>query len=87
MLKADGSNWLSYKVKVEFTAEVKELIWYLEGTTPMPTDPSMGKDSSWKPKAEEQRIIDAYPEKYDKWCQENGWIKQLLGSMLLDSIC
>ena len=48
-LKADGSNWLTFRNHVEWATEAKGLIEYLEGTKPKPIDPSEGQDPLWEP--------------------------------------
>jgi len=66
-LKADGSNWLTFKNRVEWAAEAKGLVEYLEGTKPRPTDPSKDQDPLWEPSDAEALAVAEYPEKYATW--------------------
>ena len=81
-LKADGSNWLTFKNRVKWATEAKGLIEYLEGTKPKPIDPSEGQDPLWEPSDVEALAVTEYLEKYAKWQKENGYMKQLIGSAL-----
>ena len=44
-LKADRSNWLTFKNHIEWATEAKGLVEYLEGTETKPANPSKGKDA------------------------------------------
>ena len=81
-LKADGSNWLTFKNRVEWATEAKGLIEYLEGTKLKPINPSKGQDPLWEPSDVEALAVTKYLEKYAKWQKENGYVKQLIGSAL-----
>jgi len=81
-LKADGSNWLTFKNRVEWAAEAKGLVECLEGTKPRPTDPSEDQDPLWEPSDAEALAVAEYPEKYAMWRKENSYVKQLIGSAL-----
>jgi len=81
-LKADGSNWLTFKNRVEWAAEAKGLIEYLEGTKPRPTNPSEDQEPPWVPSKAEALAVAKYPEKYATWQKENGYVKQLIRSAL-----
>ena len=85
-LKADGSNWLTFKNHVEWATEAKGLIEYLEGTKPRPTDPSEDQDPLWEPSDAEALAVAEYPEKYATWRKENGYMKQLIGSALPETL-
>ena len=85
-LKADGSNWLTFKNRVEWATEAKGLIEYLEGTKPKPIDPSEGQDPLWEPSDAEALAVTEYLEKYAKWRKENGYVKQLIGSALPETL-
>ena len=63
MLKAYGSNWLTYKDRVEWAVEAKGLISYLNEKMLMPMNPQDGRSPGWTPTPEERAQIDAYPEK------------------------
>ena len=77
-LKADRSNWLMFKNRVEWATEAKGLVEYLEGTKTKPANPSEGKDALWKPTAEGEKVAVAeFLAKYAKWRQENGYISKL----------
>ena len=86
-LKSDGSNWLTFKNRVEWAAEAKGLVEYLEGTKQKPVDPTEGKDASWMPtKLADKAAVALYDKTLAKWRQENGYVKQLIGSTLPDSL-
>ena len=85
-LKSDGSNWLTYKKQVEWAMKAKGLVEYLDGTILKPLDPSVGKDSSWKPMNEEKLAVTEYPDKLAVWKKDNGCAKQILGSLLPEII-
>jgi len=85
-LKADGSNWLTFKNRIEWAAEAKGLVEYLEGTTPRPTDPSEDQDPLWEPSDAEALVVAKYPEKYATWRKENGYVKQLIRSALPETL-
>ena len=86
-LKADGSNWLTFKNRVEWATEAKGLVEYLEGTKTKPANPSEGKDALWKPTDKEKAAVAEFLAKYyAKWRQENGYVKQLIGSALLETL-
>ena len=85
-LKADGSNWLTFKNRVEWATEAKGLVEYLEGTKTKPANPGEGKDASWKPTDEEKAAVAEFPAKYAKWRQENSYVKQLIGSALPETL-
>ena len=85
-LKADRSNWLTFKNCVEWATEEKGLVEYLEGTKTKPANPSEGKDASWMPTDKEKAAVAEFPAKYAKWRQENGYVKQLIGSALPETL-
>ena len=86
-LKSDGSNWLTFKNRVEWAAEAKGLVEYLEGTKQKPVDPTEGKDASWTPtELADKAAVALYDETLAKWRQENGYVKQLIGSALLETL-
>ena len=66
-LKADGSNWLTFKNHIKWATEAKGLIEFLEGTKPKPIDPSESQDPLWEPSDVEALAVTEYPEKYAKW--------------------
>ena len=41
---------------------------------------------SWKPTDEEKAAVAEFPAKYAKWRQENGYVKQLIGSALPETL-
>ncbi|KIM60341.1 hypothetical protein SCLCIDRAFT_50863, partial [Scleroderma citrinum Foug A] len=69
-LSVDGSNWLYYKARVEWA----------------PEDPAHGKDSSWKPTATEQKLMNEYPEKLKPWIKDDGYVKQVIAASLPESL-
>jgi len=85
-LKVDRSNWLTFKNRVEWATEAKGLIEYLEGTKPRPTNPSEDQDPLWEPSDVEALAVAEYPEKYATWWKENGYVKQLIGSALPETL-
>ena len=65
-LKADRSNWLTFKNCIEWAIEAKGLIEYLDGTKPKPINPSKGQDPLWEHSNVESLAVTKYPEKYAK---------------------
>ena len=62
------------------------MIEYLEGTKPKPINPSEGQDPLWEPSDAEALAVTEYLEKYAKWRKENGYVKQLIGSALPETL-
>ena len=60
MLKADGSNWINYKSRIKLAVEDKGLPGYLTGMKVLPMHPWVGKDDTWTPTKDEQKLIDEY---------------------------
>ena len=85
-LKAARSNWLTFQNCVEWATKAKGLVEYLEGTKTKPANSSKGKDASWKPTNAEKVAVAKFLEKYAKWRQVNGYIKQLIGSALPETL-
>ncbi|KIN95853.1 hypothetical protein M404DRAFT_164846, partial [Pisolithus tinctorius Marx 270] len=85
-LNADRSNWLYYKAWVEWAVSLKGLIRHLTGLDAKPGDPSAGKDASWKSTAMEQKLVSKYPEKLGQWAKDDGYIKQVIAVLLLESL-
>ena len=85
ILKADGSNWIMYRHKIELVVKLRELLGYLNGKTNQPIDPSIGKDAKWTPTAPEQKALDAYPEKGKK--KMHGYKPSSAGVVPTRSVC
>ena len=62
------------------------MIEYLEGTKPKLINPSEGQDPLWEPSDAEALAVTEYLEKYAKWQKENGYVKQLIGSALPETL-
>ncbi|KIO06811.1 hypothetical protein M404DRAFT_75861, partial [Pisolithus tinctorius Marx 270] len=80
------SNWLYYKAQVEWAISSKGLIGHLTGLDVKPEDPSAGKDSSWKPTAMEQKLVNEYPEKLQQWAKDDRYVKQVITVSLPESL-
>ncbi|KIO01766.1 hypothetical protein M404DRAFT_149450, partial [Pisolithus tinctorius Marx 270] len=85
-LNVDRSNWLYYKAWVEWAISSKGLIRHLTSLDAKPEDPSAGKDSSWKPTAAEQKLVNKYPEKLQQWAKDDGYVKQVITVSLPESL-
>ena len=71
MLKVDGSNWINYKSWIKLAVEAKGLPGYLTGTKVLPMHPWVGKDDTWTPTKDEQKLIDKYDKVEPEWTKEN----------------
>ena len=87
ILRADGSNWIMYRHKIELVIKSRELLGHLNGKTNQPVDLSIGKDARWTPIATEQKALDAHPEKEAKWQKENAWVQALISGSSADLLC
>jgi len=86
MLKADGSNWINYKSRIELAVEAKGLPGYLSGTKGLPPNPREGKDDTWTPNEKEKRLIDEYDKVLPEWKQENTKVKQIIAVSLPETL-
>jgi len=86
MLKADGSNWIIYKSQIELAAEAQGLHGYLIGTKVLPRHPQTGKDDTWTPNKDEQKLIDEYDKAEPEWTKENAKVKQIIAASTPDML-
>ena len=74
-LKVDGSNWINYKSWIELAVKAKGLPGYLTGRKVLPMHPWVGKDNTWTPTKDEQKLIDKYDKAEPEWTKENAQVK------------
>jgi len=86
MLKADGSNWIIYKSRIELAAEAQGLHGYLTGTKVLPRHPQTGKDDTWTLNKDEQKLIDKYDKAEPEWTKENAKVKQIITASTPDTL-
>jgi len=86
MLKADGSNWIIYKSRIELAAEAQGLRGYLTGTKVLPRHPQTGKDDTWTLNKDKQKLIDEYDKAEPKWTKENAKVKQIITASTPDTL-
>ena len=86
MLKVDRSNWIIYKSRIELAAEAQGLHGYLIGTKVLPRHPQTGKDDTWTPNKDEQKLIDEYDKAEPKWTKENAKVKQIIAASTPDML-
>ncbi|KAH7917351.1 hypothetical protein BV22DRAFT_1026512, partial [Leucogyrophana mollusca] len=85
-LVADGSNWVIYKDRLQWSANARGLLGHVNGKKPKPVNPAEGKDASWTPTADEKKLIDSFPKDLEEWETRDAVVKQQIAGTLPDSL-
>ena len=85
-LKADRSNWIIYKSRIELAVEAQGLPGYLTGTKVLPPHPGAGKGDTWTPTKDEQKLVDEYDKALPDWSRENAKVKQIIAASTPDTL-
>jgi len=88
-LAADGENWVTYKVRLQWSIDARGLLSHLDGTEKKPVDPSMltGRGASWVPSMpDEMKEIVVYNSANKEWRMGEAVVKQQIASTIPDTL-
>ncbi|KAH7903098.1 hypothetical protein BJ138DRAFT_1021149, partial [Hygrophoropsis aurantiaca] len=82
-LNADGSNWVIYKDRLQWSANARGLLGHINGKKTKPVSPNT---ASGTPTAAEQKLIDEYKKALEEWETRDAIVKQQIAGTIPDSL-